>query len=245
MANTYAYSGPGTRWAVEDPTAEDYLNVSRINCDHLHEALSQIMDTDAADGVDTIAPDTDSLRNLGSATKRFLKLFADAIGDSAAQLSIDASSIIAPNNPAFLAFNSADDSNVTGDATTATVDFDSEVFDNGSDFAADTFTAPVAGKYRLEFSVALGGLDADTYERMMVTIVTSNRTYYFGQQSATIYETQSATKTLSASGSVLADMDASDTATVQAKVWGGTKSVEIRGDVSALVTFFSGSLAVA
>lgn len=48
--NTYEYTGPGTRWAEEDPTAEDFLNVSRGNCDHLHEALSRIMDTDAADG---------------------------------------------------------------------------------------------------------------------------------------------------------------------------------------------------
>jgi hypothetical protein len=51
MANTYTYTGPGTRWATEDATAEDFLNVSRINCDHLHEALNTIMDTDAADGV--------------------------------------------------------------------------------------------------------------------------------------------------------------------------------------------------
>ena len=48
-ANTYTYEGPGTRWAEEDPTAEDYLNVSRINADHLHEALNTIMDTDNPD----------------------------------------------------------------------------------------------------------------------------------------------------------------------------------------------------
>jgi len=53
MANTYAYTGPGTRWAEEDPTAEDYLNVSRINCDHLHEALNTITNSAAADGIMT------------------------------------------------------------------------------------------------------------------------------------------------------------------------------------------------
>ena len=51
MPNTYTYTGPGTRWAEEDPTAEDYLNVARANADHLHEALSTIMDTDDADGL--------------------------------------------------------------------------------------------------------------------------------------------------------------------------------------------------
>jgi hypothetical protein len=51
MANTYTYSGPGTRWAEGDPTSEDKLNIARINLDHVYEALNTIMDTDAADGV--------------------------------------------------------------------------------------------------------------------------------------------------------------------------------------------------
>jgi hypothetical protein len=50
MANTYTYSGPGTRWAEGDPTSEDKLNIARINLDHVYEALNTIMDTDAADG---------------------------------------------------------------------------------------------------------------------------------------------------------------------------------------------------
>jgi len=48
MANTYTYSGPGTRWAEGDPTSEDKLNIARINVDHVHEALNLLMDTDAA-----------------------------------------------------------------------------------------------------------------------------------------------------------------------------------------------------
>ena len=51
MANSYSYSGPGTRWVVEDATAEDEMNIARANADHLHEALNTIMDSDAADGV--------------------------------------------------------------------------------------------------------------------------------------------------------------------------------------------------
>lgn len=53
MANTYTYTGPGARWTAEDATAEDYLNVSRVNVDHVHEALNTIMDSDAADGIIT------------------------------------------------------------------------------------------------------------------------------------------------------------------------------------------------
>ena len=51
MANTYTYTGPGTRWAEGNPTAEDLLNISRINNDHLHEVLNKITDTDASTGV--------------------------------------------------------------------------------------------------------------------------------------------------------------------------------------------------
>jgi hypothetical protein len=45
MANTYTYSGPATRWSEGDPTAVDYLNVSRVNADHLYEALNTIINT--------------------------------------------------------------------------------------------------------------------------------------------------------------------------------------------------------
>jgi hypothetical protein len=45
MSNTYTYSGPATRWSEGDPTAVDYLNVSRINSDHLYEALNTILVT--------------------------------------------------------------------------------------------------------------------------------------------------------------------------------------------------------
>ncbi|MAH47768.1 hypothetical protein CMI37_18245, partial [Candidatus Pacearchaeota archaeon] len=45
MANTYTYSGPPTRWSEGDPTAVDYLNVSRVNSDHLYEALNTLVNT--------------------------------------------------------------------------------------------------------------------------------------------------------------------------------------------------------
>ncbi len=58
-----------------------------------------------------------------------------------------------PSNPAFLARNSVTDSNVTGNGTEVTIDFDTEVFDQGGDFASDTFTAPVTGRYQLNVSL--------------------------------------------------------------------------------------------
>jgi hypothetical protein len=45
--------------------------------------------------------------------------------------------------PAFLAVNATTRNNVTGDGTVYTVPFDTEVFDQGNNFAGNTFTAPI------------------------------------------------------------------------------------------------------
>jgi hypothetical protein len=49
-ANPYAYDGPGTRWAEEDPTSADALNIARINADHNKTALGRVMDTTVLEG---------------------------------------------------------------------------------------------------------------------------------------------------------------------------------------------------
>lgn len=48
-ANTYPYTGPGTRWVVGEPTEKGKLDIARINADHLHEALNIFLDTDVPD----------------------------------------------------------------------------------------------------------------------------------------------------------------------------------------------------
>ena len=78
--------------------------------------------------------------------------------------------------PCVLAFNSATDSNVTGNGATPTIDFNTEVFDQNADFASDTFTAPVAGRYLISSSVYISGMTtAQTNVRMLV--IASNRTF--------------------------------------------------------------------
>lgn len=136
--------------------------------------------------------------------------------------------------PSFLAYNSVTDADVTGDGTIATVDFDTEVYDLASNFSADTFTAPIAGKYILCANVTIAGTLAGHTEAY-IAIVTSNRTYYKSINAI-------AAKTeYSFSFSVLADMDISDTAIVQVAVSGSTKVVDVLGSGS-LYTSFSGSL---
>lgn len=146
--------------------------------------------------------------------------------------------ITSPNQPAFLAYNSVSDTNVTGDGTTATVDLDTEVFDRGADFAADTFTAPVTGLYAFNVSVRLESLDAG-HTLAQVILVTSNRSYLLAQINPGAV--RDSANTLIMAGSVIADMEAADTAHVTLSTSGGTKTVGVTG-TSSPQTFFSGML---
>lgn len=145
--------------------------------------------------------------------------------------------IIAPSSPGFLAYNSVTDSNVTGDGTAVTVDFDTEVKDRGTNFAADTFTAPLAGLYEFSASVYLDGLTSGTHS-VLLSLVTSNRTYLL--QFATASRADQVF-----SGTVLAaDMDAGDTASVSLTVSDGAKTVDVVGAITPtnIGTYFMGRM---
>ena len=138
--------------------------------------------------------------------------------------------------PTFLAHNSASDDNVTGNATVATIDFDTEIFDQGADFSADTFTAPVTGRYFLSASVTFSGVTS-VADLAQMRIVTSNRNY----QSR--YDlTNGLPSRLTIHVNAVADMDSSDTVTVTLQVNGEASDVvDIDGSVS-MQTAFSGIL---
>lgn len=142
-----------------------------------------------------------------------------------------------PAQPCFSAFNSAGDSDQTGAGALATVDFDTEVFDQGGDFTADTFTAPVTGRYQLNAQVTLLNITAAA-DDVEIVIVTGNRSYSNFSQS-----TNDLDSTLVMQRSVIADMDASDTATVTIEVNGeATDVVDIAGSATLMRTSFSGCL---
>ena len=157
------------------------------------------------------------------------------LGNAAADsLTINAGVYSAPNIPCFLAYNSATDTDVTGNGATVTVDFDTEVFDQGNNFSADTFTAPVTGKYHLTVQTLVGDLTA-LMTAYTYNLVTSNRTY---QQIENI--TPIAGGNLPLTISVVADMDAGDTATATLRVQNGVgDTADILG-AATLRTFFSG-----
>ena len=118
-----------------------------------------------------------------------------------------------------------------------TVVWGTEIFDQGGDFASNTFTAPVTGKYQLSVVLRLDNIDAAS-DYYRIDIQTSNRQYYF------LFEADLGTSAgqditrYPAAMSILADMDANDTAIVSILQNNGTAQTDIITD-----SYFSGFLA--
>lgn len=150
------------------------------------------------------------------------------------RLAIDSVGVLTPLNSlkmhsGFLAYNSATDAGVTNGST---VDFDTEVYDEGSHFSGDTFTAPETGRYVLSAAVTVQNLTGGTID-MGAKIVTSNETsgYVIGSDSA-LNNTQ-----CTFAGSVIVDMDSGDTATVQ---YYGSGNASVIGFSTTKFTWFCG-----
>lgn len=144
-----------------------------------------------------------------------------------------------PLQPAFLAYVNTTITNVTGNGTEYTIIFDTEVYDQGADFnlGTSTFTAPVTGKYLINFSCLVTG--TTTCNAANMRIVTSNRTYNQSQ-----HLSPGSTTATAGTISVLADMDAADICTFTVTTSGAGSDV---GDVSGttsgnLRTHVSGKL---
>tara|TARA_Y100000289_G_C3873750_1_gene124932 strand:+ start:76 stop:717 length:642 start_codon:yes stop_codon:yes gene_type:complete len=144
--------------------------------------------------------------------------------------------ILKPLQCYFNVRKSTDQSNIDAGGSDIDVAFGTEVFDTGGNFASNTFTAPVTGKYFLYTSLRLDNVDtAAAYYN--AKIITSNRDYRWIEQFNTSggdynYFTVQVT--------AIADMDAGDTAKVQILQNGGTAQTDVREDSTR--TYFSGYL---
>ncbi len=163
-----------------------------------------------------------------------------AVGTTSHMVFDETGAITKPLQPAFSAYNSGTDSNETGDNSEVNIDYNTEVFDTNSDFASDTFTAPVTGKYFLQCQVGFQQTEDATNTRYRVLIRTSNRDYIMHEQRV-MRQNDGGQNIVLLNGSVVADMDANDTAIVRGAVYGGTAVVDIWGN-SQPETFFSGCL---
>ncbi len=141
------------------------------------------------------------------------------------------SELTMPNQPAFLAFASAN-SNLAID-TAHTVGFGTEVYDQGNDFSSNIFTAPVTGRYLLNANF-YGNTIVENANYFWFYIETSNRTYSSIVDPGTFDESSSYH---SLHVSAVADMDANDTAKVIVQQSGGSALSDLGGG-----TFFSGCL---
>lgn len=144
-----------------------------------------------------------------------------------------------PLQPCFLAYNSATDSDVTGDNTTYTIVCDTEVYDQGADYNNGTgvFTAPVTGRYQFKGNVYLTGLAA-AHTGGQLYFVGSNRSFFFNFNPAAMRDAGNAT-TFHAAFSL--DMDAADTVSMRMVISNGTKVVDVGGGATP-DTAFSGEL---
>jgi hypothetical protein len=145
--------------------------------------------------------------------------------------------ITKPLQPAFFAHkNGTDQSNfATGGET---IVWAAERFDNNADFdlTNNRFAAPVTGKYSLHLNVRFENLDTAAAYYILI-LSTSNQAYSFIVDPDYFdYDAEYYTMSFS----VLADMDASDTANVLVNQYGGTAQTDIDGNQE--YTNFSGYL---
>ena len=131
--------------------------------------------------------------------------------------------ILKPLQPSFSVNPASAQNNFAANGSNVEIVFGTENYDVGANFASNTFTAPVTGKYLLTTNIYTLNLDsAATY--YVTTISTSNRTYLnlfdpdFGQDA--VYWTHVV--------SAVADMDANDTAKVLFSQSGGTAQTDIQ-----------------
>lgn len=145
----------------------------------------------------------------------------------------ESGNILQPTQPSFLVTDGNGATDVTGDGTGYTNLWPTEVYDQGSNFASNTFTAPVTGRYLLTSTVHLKNL-LITHTEYFMQIVTSNRTYTDDHTGALARADDAVDL------AIVADMDTGDTATILIGASGGTKTVDTVND--ARFNFFSGSL---
>ena len=174
-------------------------------------------------------------RGEGLGTDTTVTIGEDA-GASSIILQSGTGGITQPNQPGFLATPTSSQSNFAINVDVKVL-FGTERFDNASNFASSTFTAPVTGKYILSVNVYLALLDiAATY--YYLDIVTSNKTYRVWVLDPTRWSADLAY--YSAGATIIADMDASDTALINIFQSGGTAQTDIISTYGG--SYFSGYL---
>ena len=160
--------------------------------------------------------DTDDSFKIGLGT---------AVGTTAHIVSSASGEVNMPLQPLFLV-RSPGAANATGGGTQYIVVASNEIYDIGSNWSSATFTAPITGKYLLGGSIYISGLTS-SMDSCSFGVVTSNYTagywFYFGNIGAM----RDNNNAVLINGSILADMDASDTAQFKIQINSGSDVADI------------------
>ena len=174
-------------------------------------------------------------------SRAFMGTFSNGLSlapsSASTAINIDSSGhVTMPLQPAFQAHKNGTAQNnfATGGAN---VVFSAERFDNNADFdlTNNRFVAPVTGKYFLNITLRLDFLDIDAGYYQLI-LLTSNINYHFILTPKFSADLQY----FAMSHSVVADMDAGDTASISIEQNGGSAQTDIPG--SNGYTHFSGYL---
>lgn len=152
----------------------------------------------------------------------------------------DDGSVVNAKQPAFLAYNSASDLNVTGAGTAYTIICNTEVYDQASNYDNTTgiFTAAVAGVHLFCGTVALTGITAAN-DGSGLTLITTGRSIVLAD-----FEVPNFAMTVCGlQGSTMTYMNVGDTAKLSvASVGEAGDVVDVVGGGSPYNTYFSGCL---
>ena len=204
-----------------------------------------------ADDLVVTAPDEGGITVVGGTTERNYLAFADGTSGDAqyrglisydhntdilgigagggTKIQLDGNGHMTnATQPCFLVRNSSDQSDIQIVGGAVTIVFDTEVFDQNADFASNTFTAPVTGRYLFTYNINFASVDAD-HTVMALTLATSNNSFT-NNPIITPTGFDSDMSELALSGAIICDMDASDTASVQVVFEGGQAQTDIKAN---------------
>jgi len=154
------------------------------------------------------------------------------------------SQINLPLQCAFHAYVNATIANVTGNGTNYQIVFNTETFDQGSNYnnATGLFTAPATGRYAFTYSLYLTGLV--NHGQYFTQLVTTSLTYTLSDIQPNANILTFATNLSVTNPTIFVAMTAGDTAFVRINVNGGTNTqvVDIFGAINDPRSNFSGYL---
>lgn len=152
-------------------------------------------------------------------------------------VALDSGEVTLPRQSAFGAKKTANQDNITGAGTVATINYESEFFDLNSDYdGTGTFTAPADGSYFFSASVYLTGINSLSTNCLLAFAATPITIYFFQGNFA---GAASGGALCVKSGTQVIYLDSGDTVKISASISGMAGNT---ADATAGDLFFSGFL---